>query len=246
MATSSAPTRAWCRTARRVMAGRRPAAAAQAEARRRRDAAAATTHPSPMPSRLSDYRAACLREQQPRAAAAADSRGGSMQKRRVIAGLVLLACASLTAQQPRSSWSGVYTAAQASAGEKIYFEKCASCHGPDLGGIERAPALAGGAFLNGWHGQDLRRLLERIDAMPPNAPGSLPAADSVALLAFLLRAAEMPSGTTALPTDRGQLSRITFERTRAAAGASAPAAAPAPPAAPAAQGPQGPARAPAG
>src|SRR5687767_6599185 len=80
--------------------------------------------------------------------------------------------------------------------------------------------------------------------MPPNAPGSLPAADSVALLAFLLRAAEMPSGTTALPTDRGQLSRITFERTRAAAVASAPAAAPPVPAAPAAA--QAPAPAPAG
>src|SRR5687768_3970355 len=146
--------------------------------------------------------------------------------RRVIAGMVVVACATLGAQQSRSSWSGVYTAAQATAGEKIYFEKCATCHGPDLGGIERAPALAGGAFRDSWHGQDLRRLLERIDAMPPNAPGSLPAADSVALLAFLLRAAEMPSGTTALPTDRGQLSRITFERTRAAAVASEPAAAP--------------------
>ena len=144
--------------------------------------------------------------------------------RRVIAGIIVLACATVGAQQSRSSWSGVYTAAQAAAGEKIYFETCASCHGPDLGGIERAPALGGGAFLNAWHGQDLRRLLERIDAMPPNAPGSLPAADSVALLAFLLRAAEMPSGTTALPTDRGQLSRITFERTRGAAVASAPAA----------------------
>src|SRR5688572_31063339 len=79
--------------------------------------------------------------------------------RRVIAGMVVVACATLGAQQSRSSWSGVYTAAQAAAGEKVYFEKCASCHGPDLGGIERAPALAGGAFLNAWHGQDLRRLL---------------------------------------------------------------------------------------
>jgi quinoprotein glucose dehydrogenase len=157
--------------------------------------------------------------------------------RRVIAGMVVVACATLGAQQSRSSWSGVYTAAQAAAGEKIYFEKCASCHGPDLGGIERAPALGGGAFLNAWHGQDLRRLLERIDAMPPNAPGSLPAADSVALLAFLLRAAEMPSGPTELPTDRGQLSRITFERTRGAAVASVPAAAPQTPAGPPAAAP---------
>ena len=73
----------------------------------------------------------------------------------------------------RSSWSGVYTTAQAAAGEKIYGDKCASCHGADLAGIERAPALAGGTFLDSWHGRDLRRLLERIETMPPTAPKSL-------------------------------------------------------------------------
>ena len=123
------------------------------------------------------------------------------QGRKVIAGLVLFACVTLAGQQARSSWSGVYTAAQAAAGEKIYVEKCASCHGADLGGIERAPALTGGAFVESWHGQDLRRLLDRIDAMPPTAPNSLPPAESIALLAFLLRAAEMPAGTAPLPDD---------------------------------------------
>jgi len=156
------------------------------------------------------------------------------QGRRVIAGLALLACATLAAQQSRSSWSGVYTAEQAAAGEKIYFEKCASCHGTDLAGIERAPALTGGTFVESWHGRDLRRLLERIDAMPPAAPNSLSAADSVAVLAFLLRAAEMPGGPTALPTDRAQLARIMFERTQAAVGANAPAAVRTTPARPAA------------
>ena len=145
--------------------------------------------------------------------------------RQVIAGLVVLACTALAAQQAsRSSWSGVYTAEQAAAGEKLYFEKCASCHGADLAGIERAPALTGGAFLDAWHGRDLRRLLERIETMPPSAPKSLSAAESVTLLAFLLRAAEMPSGPAALPSDRDQLVRITFERARAAAVASAPPA----------------------
>jgi quinoprotein glucose dehydrogenase len=154
------------------------------------------------------------------------------QARRVIFGLVLLACASLTAQQARSSWSGVYTAAQAAAGEKIYFEKCASCHGPDLAGIERAPALAGGAFLDAWHGRDLRRLLERIDTMPPSAPKSLSPVESVAVLAFILRASEMPAGPAALPPDPAQLANVTFERSRGATAASAPAAVRATPAVP--------------
>ena len=136
--------------------------------------------------------------------------------RRAITGLVVIACATLGAQQSRSSWSGVYTTAQAAAGEKIYGDKCASCHGPDLGGIERAPALAGGTFLESWHGRDLRRLLERIETMPPGAPNSLAPAESVALLAFLLRASDMPAGPAALPPDRAQLAAITFERTQAA------------------------------
>ena len=48
--------------------------------------------------------------------------------------------------------------------------------------------------------------------MPPARRRVCPAADSVAVLAFLLRAAEMPAGPTALPTDRAQLAEITFER----------------------------------
>jgi quinoprotein glucose dehydrogenase len=157
--------------------------------------------------------------------------------RRALTGFVVVACATLGAQQSRSSWSGVYTTAQAAAGEKIYADKCASCHGADLAGIERAPALAGGTFLESWHGRDLRRLLDRIDTMPPAAPKSLSPAESVAVLAFLLRTADMPAGAAALTADRTQLAAITFERARAAAVASTPAAGPqaAAPAAPAQQ-----------
>src|SRR5687768_8214890 len=114
---------------------------------------------------------------------------------------LLLVWATLATAQSTSVWSGVYTAGQADAGEKIYFARCASCHGDDLGGIERAPALAGAAFLETWHGKDLRRLLDRIDSMPPTEPKSLSPTDAVAVLAFLLRTSEMPSGPTALPTD---------------------------------------------
>src|SRR3954465_7165793 len=143
---------------------------------------------------------------------------------RVIGGILILACATLAAQQaqqPRSSASGVYTAEQASAGEKIYFDKCATCHGDDLGGRERAPALTGAAFVHAWSGKDLRQLLDRLEAMPPTAPGSLTAAEYTSVLAFLLRNAQMPSGSAALPTDREQLTRITFG---GGAGAAAPPA----------------------
>jgi quinoprotein glucose dehydrogenase len=145
--------------------------------------------------------------------------------RGTLAGLVLFVCATLAAQQQATSSSGVYTAAQAAAGEKVYFEKCASCHGDDLNGRERAPALGGGPFVDAWSGKDLRQLLDRVESMPPTAPKSLSPVDSVAVLAFLLREAQMPSGTTALPANRDQLARITFQRQTVAA-AAAPAAAP--------------------
>ena len=154
--------------------------------------------------------------------------------RRVIGGILLLACATLAAQsssQPRSSAAGVYSADQANAGEKIYFDKCANCHGADLAGIERAPALAGPSFVQSWQGEDLRRLRDRIDAMPPTAPKSLSDADAAAMIAFLLRSSDMPAGPAALPVDRGQLARITFG-TAPPAGNGAPAVA-APSAAPA-------------
>jgi mono/diheme cytochrome c family protein len=126
--------------------------------------------------------------------------------------VVVFGAAALAAAGPRSAWSGVYSDEQASAGEKIYYAKCSSCHGDELGGIERAPALAGAQFLEGWRGKTLRRLLDRIDEMPPSDPKSLSSADAVAVLSFLLRSSEMPSGPAPLPADRAQLGDIAIDR----------------------------------
>jgi mono/diheme cytochrome c family protein len=127
-------------------------------------------------------------------------------------GLLLAATAAAAPRQSTSAWAGVYTTKQAEAGEKIYFEKCASCHGDDLAGRERSPALGGPQFLDAWHGKNLRRLFDRVAEMPPGAPVS--SAEAVDLLAFILAAAEIPSGPTALPTDRDRLGAITFERAK--------------------------------
>jgi mono/diheme cytochrome c family protein len=109
----------------------------------------------------------------------------------------------------RSVWAGVYTADQASAGERVYFARCATCHGDDLGGVERAPALAGAAFMDSWHGKNLRRLFDRVASMPPAEP--VTSAEAADVLAFLLRESGMPSGPGALPNDRAQLGDISFE-----------------------------------
>jgi len=137
----------------------------------------------------------------------------SSPRRSAYVTVALLACVAWAEAATRSVWSGVYTDEQAMAGEKIYFARCSSCHGDELGGIERAPALAGGPFLEAWRGRNLRRLFDRLDEMPPTEPKSLSPADAVAVMAFLLRSSEIPSGPTALPADRAQLGDITFERT---------------------------------
>ena len=54
------------------------------------------------------------------------------------------------AQATKSVWTGVYTSAQATTGADLYEGMCVECHGDDLEGRERAPALAGGTFAQRW------------------------------------------------------------------------------------------------
>lgn len=129
----------------------------------------------------------------------------------IVAGCVLLASSTLLAERQQSISSGVYTTEQAAAGEAIYYDRCAECHGDDLRGIERAPALVGSQFLDAWKGKPLRDLLEQIENMPPDEPAVVSTAEAADVLAFLLYAIGIPSGSTALPADRVQLGEITFE-----------------------------------
>jgi len=129
----------------------------------------------------------------------------------VVAGWWLIALSFPLAGQ-QSARSGVYTTAQAARGETVYYARCAECHGDDLAGIERAPALAGGTFVETWHGQTLRTLLEVIEKMPPDEPSVVSTAEATDVLAFLLSAIELPSGSTPLPADRVRLGAIVFER----------------------------------
>lgn len=115
----------------------------------------------------------------------------------------------VSAAEPRSVRAGVYTAEQAAAGERLYYARCATCHGDDLGGVERAPALAGAAFMDSWNGKNLRGLFDRVAVMPPAEP--VTSAEAADVLAFLLRESGMPTGATALPGDRAQLADISFE-----------------------------------
>jgi mono/diheme cytochrome c family protein len=125
------------------------------------------------------------------------------------------AFAAASAQTPRTVWSGVYTTAQAAAGADLYARTCAECHGNDLEGIERAPALAGGAFAQRWDRATLKRLFERMEEMPPDDPAARLAPKQYAdILAFLLSVNDVPAGAAPLGADKDVLATITFTSRR--------------------------------
>ena len=118
---------------------------------------------------------------------------------------------STVSAQGKTQWSGVYTEEQAKAGEPLYVQYCASCHGADLAGGEMAPGLTGGEFTANWNDLTLGDLFERMRiSMPQNAPGSLSRDQNAAILSFMLKKAGAPAGTTALGTTKEVLDQTKF------------------------------------
>ena len=126
---------------------------------------------------------------------------------------ILLLHSTLHAQPPtKSIWDGTYTEEQATRGQAMYAQECASCHGTELTGGEMAPPLAGGEFLAGWDGLTIGDLFERIRiSMPQNAPGSLSGQQNADILAFMFKVSKFPAGTAELPKEAGILKTIKFE-----------------------------------
>jgi mono/diheme cytochrome c family protein len=124
---------------------------------------------------------------------------------------VALCAVQIGSAQTKSQWDGVYTADQAASGEKIYSEKCSSCHGAALGGGEMAPALAGQEFATNWNDLSLGDLFERMRiSMPQDDPGSLTRQQNVEVLAFLLSRGGYPAGEAPLPTQTDALRQVKF------------------------------------
>jgi S-disulfanyl-L-cysteine oxidoreductase SoxD len=118
-------------------------------------------------------------------------------------------------QTPSSTWSGVYTEAQAKAGLVAYGKHCAECHGQDLGGDGFAPGLKGPEFMNNWNGLTLGELYDRIRiSMPPSNPNSVTAKEKVEIIAYILKEDGFPAGTTELPATLEALKTIKFDATK--------------------------------
>src|SRR5262245_38728859 len=121
----------------------------------------------------------------------------------------------LSAQPSSSSWSGVYTDAQAKRGAALYAENCAQCHRYDLSGGQLAPPLTGTAFFSKWNNRSLAELFDyMVSAMPLNSPGGLSGEQNADILAYLLGQGKYPAGSKDLPARRDALAQVTMLATK--------------------------------
>jgi alcohol dehydrogenase (cytochrome c) len=118
----------------------------------------------------------------------------------LLASALLCILASVTVRHPSAQGqAGGFTAQQAQAGRDAYNRECASCHRPDLRGSGEALPLAGPNFLGAWGDQTPRDLLARIrGSMPPGRAGTLPDAEYLAIVAYILQSNGGVAGPQAL------------------------------------------------
>lgn len=113
-----------------------------------------------------------------------------------------------------SSSPAVYTAAQATAGAKVFSGQCASCHGDDLQG-KVGPALKGIKFDQMTKSQNMNAagLYKFIsEHMPLTAPGSLTKTQYEDVMSYILQENGFPAGSTELTPDEDSLKGITFKK----------------------------------
>jgi mono/diheme cytochrome c family protein len=111
--------------------------------------------------------------------------------------LLVLMC-TLAVCGETSGSGGWYISQQAAAGAKAYQKTCASCHGATLqGGM--GPALVGKPFWQAYGGKKVSTLWSSVHTqMPMMASNSVPAKNSINIMAFLLQKNGVAAGATPL------------------------------------------------
>jgi len=110
-------------------------------------------------------------------------------------------------QLPRLS----YTAEQASAGQTIYLQQCATCHGENMDDGEFALPLKGVDFRRKWRTSTPDALFTVMnDTMPQDRPGSLGQETNAHLLAYIIQENGSEPGVAELPSDVENLQTLAF------------------------------------
>jgi len=139
-----------------------------------------------------------------------------MRQQRTRAGLVFgglaavlasagLAAAQVTSQKaPSTANPGIYTSEQATRGEPLFREQCATCHREDLAGrkSDGGPMLRGAQFTTKWGHQTVHALFSTMEElMPDRHPGSLTRAQYADVVSYILRMNGVPPGPKPLPVE---------------------------------------------
>lgn len=136
------------------------------------------------------------------------SRGARVRR---IPGVLLAASLSLAAlglQRGEAAVPALYTAAQARSGQRVYEDKCASCHGKQEQGLV-GPALKGPIFASPKANYTVRDIFLFLSVnMPAYAPGSLSPGQYVDVMSFLLQQNGFPAGTVRLTATTASTSAV--------------------------------------
>jgi mono/diheme cytochrome c family protein len=116
------------------------------------------------------------------------------------------AMATLGEQTPsRTTNSGVYTAAQAERGKKVFEAKCTACHD--------TARFTGDTFLDPWAGKPLKDVWDIASGtMPEDNPGSLPQQDYGDIIAYFLHLNAFPTGDAELKGEAAAMSAVMIEK----------------------------------
>ena len=114
----------------------------------------------------------------------------------VVIAVLALAAFNSSSTSVAATVAGYYTTSQASNGATVYAADCSSCHGAKLEG-QSGPTLKGARFaatLKSYgSGEQMYDFISK--QMPLNDPGSLKAAQYLAVTAYLLQQNGYPAGT---------------------------------------------------
>ena len=121
------------------------------------------------------------------------------------AGLGLAAMLSAQTGE-RTLRDGVFSAAQAERGDRVFASICTDCH-------ELAEFTAAGAYLEEVEGESLWETFDFVSTkMPDDDPGSLRLDEYAAVLAYIFRAYGLPAGDAELSVEQETLEAITITR----------------------------------
>ncbi len=119
---------------------------------------------------------------------------------------VAISAAAVQGQAPtKTTNSGVYTAAQAERGKKLFEAKCTACHD--------TARFTGDVFLEPWDGKPLKDVWDIASGtMPEDNPGSLQQQEYGDILAYFLHLNAFSTGDAELVGNAAAMATIKIEK----------------------------------